>query len=379
MIAIAITDMAMESSKWHALLRQRLASSTAFTTKSCRSHVCTVSCQCQDLQQQHSTCSCSTVSLVLSNADLLEHILSHLRSAKDVTIAASVSSLWHLAANSTKIWLALCELNWPGSMLDELCCPREFCKRKLRAPRLWNTLEHSGIMFSAAYCPHGCPLLYDGLPIYLTPEQEEPATIYVRRIMQTKTLLSEPASRRFWHDWRLLLQKRVETQRVTNMELCDFSLIRRHLEEQRQMPAPEARRAESVEAAPFKTALIDGERVEVSNYLVTSPGIVQGGCAGHWLAGRIRRRIVPEDVILNLSHGAAIPRVPDLGDGQRHAWRAVAHDHTQVWIAKWRDPVCGSWRYVRAELETAYMRRRFWLATTCVHLGTEAGQHPCPP
>ena len=37
----------------------------------------------------------------------------------------------------------------------------------------WETLEHSGVLFPPDYTPHGVKMLYDGMPVDLTPEQEE--------------------------------------------------------------------------------------------------------------------------------------------------------------------------------------------------------------
>ena len=47
----------------------------------------------------------------------------------------------------------------------------------------WIHLEHAGVIFPPSYVPHHVPLVYDGKPITLTPEQEELATFYatVRR------------------------------------------------------------------------------------------------------------------------------------------------------------------------------------------------------
>lgn len=37
----------------------------------------------------------------------------------------------------------------------------------------WKTLRHNGLLFPPEYQPHGVKMLYDGVPVDLTPEQEE--------------------------------------------------------------------------------------------------------------------------------------------------------------------------------------------------------------
>lgn len=42
----------------------------------------------------------------------------------------------------------------------------------------WHYMEHTGVYFPPAYVPHGVKILYDGVPVDLTPEQEEIATFF---------------------------------------------------------------------------------------------------------------------------------------------------------------------------------------------------------
>ena len=42
---------------------------------------------------------------------------------------------------------------------------------------------------------------------------------------------------------------------------------------------------------------------------------------------------MPEDVTINISKGAPLPPVPDMGDGKKHKWGEVRHVHVFWW---WR-------------------------------------------
>jgi len=96
--------------------------------------------------------------------------------------------------------------------------------------------------------------------------------------------------------------------------------------------------------APTSTALVDGKPQPVAPFAVDRPGIFRGRNATATMSGRVRRRIVAEDVTLNLGPGAPTPPVP-AGCGK--AWGGVVRDPKVDWIASWRDPVTGVVKYAR--------------------------------
>jgi hypothetical protein len=58
------------------------------------------------------------------------------------------------------------------------------CRRShAQAPPLpdgtkWRTMEHNGVVFPPPYKPHGVRMLYNGVPVDLSPAEEEAATFY---------------------------------------------------------------------------------------------------------------------------------------------------------------------------------------------------------
>ena len=68
--------------------------------------------------------------------------------------------------------------------------------------------------------------------------------------------------------------------------------------------------------------------------------------------GKLARRVLPEDVILNLGKGSPVPPVPDLGNGRVHAWGGVLCDPTVRWLARWVDPLSGQQKYAFLPVET---------------------------
>ena len=60
----------------------------------------------------------------------------------------------------------------------------------------WRTLEHAGVLFPPEYEPHGVRMLYDRVPVDLTPEEEEVATFFAV-MKDTGALLCCVGGRRF--------------------------------------------------------------------------------------------------------------------------------------------------------------------------------------
>lgn len=84
---------------------------------------------------------------------------------------------------------------------------------------------------------------------------------------------------------------------------------------------------------------IDGRRETVSSWRIEQPGVFIGR-GDHALRGVFRRRIMPEDITLNLDEQAPIPRLPR---GRR--WGGVVHQQGAYWLWAWVDPVLDKMKY----------------------------------
>lgn len=51
--------------------------------------------------------------------------------------------------------------------------------------------------------------------------------------------------------------------------------------------------------------------------------------------GKLKRRIKPSDITINIGKGAPIPECPIPGE----SWKEVKHDNTVTWLAFWNDPI----------------------------------------
>lgn len=71
---------------------------------------------------------------------------------------------------------------------------------------------------------------------------------------------------------------------------------------------------------------------KISNYLVEPPGIFRGR-GEHPKSGRIKKRILPEDVVLNLGFNDPVPICELPG----HSWGDIVNNNEATWIAQYRD------------------------------------------
>ena len=91
--------------------------------------------------------------------------------------------------------------------------------------------------------------------------------------------------------------------------------------------AEEKKRVKAEQAAAeekYCWATIDGRRERVGNYKVEPPGLFRGR-GEHPKMGRIKKRIMPEDIIINIGKGAKVPE-PLSG----HRWKQVIHNDTSL-------------------------------------------------
>ena len=85
-------------------------------------------------------------------------------------------------------------------------------------------------------------------------------------------------------------------------------------------------------AAKMQFALFNGNLERVGNSAMEIPGIFRGR-GEHPHAGKLKSRIVPEYVTLNVGQDAPIP----VCDIPGHAWKSVVSRREATWLASFRD------------------------------------------
>jgi DNA topoisomerase-1 len=238
----------------------------------------------------------------------------------------------------------------------------------------WTTFSHNGVLFPDPYIPHKVPLIYDGKKIVLDPESEEYATIYAK-FTDTEYVKNKIFNKNFFSDWKKYLKKGGFNE-ITDLEKCDFSLILKHLLEKKDIKAnmskekkEKLKEQKDKEEEKYKFALVDGKEQPTGNFRIEPPGIFLGrGC--HPLAGKIKERVFPEDIIINIDEQSKIPPMPSFYKNEK--WKDVIHDNTLIWLASWKDNITGKMKYVwlgaKSDFKAKSDQHKFDLARKLVKL-----------
>lgn len=191
-----------------------------------------------------------------------------------------------------------------------------------------------------------------GKTIRLTPEQEEMAVAWAKK-MGTPYVEDPVFAENFHKDLSKRLGFQVKWGDVDFSEVCRYvEEERRRREslsrEERKRLAEKRKRVREANKERYGYAWVDGERVEVANYIV-EPSCIFMGRGDHPLRGRWKEGPREEDIELNLSPDA--PKPPG-------NWKGVIWKPGALWIARWRDKLTGKMKYVWLSESAAIKQRR---------------------
>ena len=91
---------------------------------------------------------------------------------------------------------------------------------------------------------------------------------------------------------------------------------------------------------PYLFAMVDGRKEKAGNFRAEPPGLFRGR-GEHPKKGTLKKRLRPEDIILNIGPNAEIP-VPNIPG----KWQGVQNDNTVTWLAHWKENVNNQAKYV---------------------------------
>ena len=185
------------------------------------------------------------------------------------------------------------------------------------------------------------------------------------KYIDTDYIQNKTFNRNFWNDWKKLLGKDNE---INNLEDCDFSEYKQILIDEKQIQKniilannlintsseentnePNIIESEisrisynidAKEEEKYKTAIVDGKPQPVGNYRMEPPGIFLGR-GDNPKIGKIKPRVYPEDVTLNLGKEAKVPETL-----KGHKWGKIVHDRHAEWLASWKDMITGKTKYL---------------------------------
>ncbi|KAJ6037345.1 hypothetical protein N7540_001624 [Penicillium herquei] len=220
----------------------------------------------------------------------------------------------------------------------------------------WTTLEHNGVVFPPPYepLPKNVKLKYNGVPVTLHVDAEEVAGFFGSMLNSTHNVENPVFQKNFFADFKDIIKKtggakdaqgnKVDIKEFTK---CDFKPIFEFYDAQREekrnlSPAEKKKnKAEKDEQeAAYQFCTWDGRKQKVGNFRVEPPSLFRGR-GEHPKTGRVKTRVLPEQITINIGKEATVPPPPP-----GHNWKEVKHDQEGTWLAMWQENINGNYKYV---------------------------------
>jgi DNA topoisomerase I len=214
----------------------------------------------------------------------------------------------------------------------------------------WTIFRHNGPFFPEEYKPHKIPVIINGKSIILSRLAEEYITLYAN-YLDTEYIKNNKFKTNFFNDFK----KTLGDIKVNSIDDIDMRDIKKHLdnvkERRKNLSKEEKIRIKEKNdkiQEPYKYCVIDGTQQKVGNYRIEPPGIFMGR-GTHPKLGKIKKRINPEDVTINIDKNSPIPKPNVPG-----RWKKVIHDDNVIWLATWTDIISNKNKYVFTSMESIF-------------------------
>uniref|UniRef100_UPI00398F309B DNA topoisomerase I, mitochondrial-like isoform X2 n=1 Tax=Pristiophorus japonicus TaxID=55135 RepID=UPI00398F309B len=225
----------------------------------------------------------------------------------------------------------------------------------------WMFLEHKGPLFAPKYerLPLGVDFCYNGNKMKLSLAAEEVATFFSKMLDHEYTT-KDVFRQNFFNDWRKEMNDH-EKKLITNLKKCDFSNLHRYFTEKTEarklLPKEEKQKLKLEQDAiteAYGYCVMDGHRERIANFKIEPPGLFRGR-GNHPKMGKLKKRIMPEDVIINCSKDSKIPVPPE-----NHVWKEVRFDNKVTWLASWTENVQGLIKYIMLNPSSKLKGEKDW-------------------
>lgn len=220
----------------------------------------------------------------------------------------------------------------------------------------WRTLEHNGVVFPPPYesLPKNVKMRYDGTPVSMAPDAEEIAGFFGAMLNSTHNVENPTFQKNFFRDFQKMLDETGGAKdrhgakvNIKEFTKCDFQPIFDYYDGQRAekkaLPAAEKKRLKAEKdaaEAPYLYCMWDGRKQKVGNFRVEPPGLFRGR-GEHPKTGRVKKRVEPEQITINIGKNANVPIPPE-----GHRWKEIKHDTEGTWLAMWQENINGAYKYV---------------------------------
>ncbi|XP_033181143.1 DNA topoisomerase I, mitochondrial isoform X2 [Mastacembelus armatus] len=225
----------------------------------------------------------------------------------------------------------------------------------------WKFLEHKGPYFPPEYhpLPDNVHFYYNGKKVKLSLAAEEVA-VFFGQMLDHEYTTKKVFRNNFFIDWRKEMTDE-ERLLIEDLDKCDFGEIhamhKAKVEARKNMTKEEKlalREANQKITDEYGYCLLDHHKERVGNFKIEPPGLFRGR-GNHPKQGMLKKRLQPEDIIINCSKESCIP-VPPAG----HRWKEIRHDNTVTWLASWTENIQGSFKYVMLNANSKLKGEKDW-------------------
>lgn len=220
----------------------------------------------------------------------------------------------------------------------------------------WTTLEHNGVIFPPEYepLPKNVKLRYNGVPVNLHRDAEEVAGFFGAMLNSTHNVENPTFQKNFFNDFTEILKKtggatdkdgnKVQIKEFSKLDFKPiFEYYHARNEEKKARPSAEKKAEKAAKdaiEAPYLYCTWDGRKEKVGNFRVEPPGLFRGR-GEHPKTGKVKSRVLPEQITINIGKEAMVPTPPE-----GHKWKEVKHDNKATWLAMWQENINGAYKYV---------------------------------
>uniref|UniRef100_A0A3Q1IVH2 DNA topoisomerase I n=1 Tax=Anabas testudineus TaxID=64144 RepID=A0A3Q1IVH2_ANATE len=217
----------------------------------------------------------------------------------------------------------------------------------------WKFLEHKGPVFAPPYdpLPSNVKFYYDGKPMKLSPEAEEVATFFAKMLDHEYTT-KDIFRKNFFKDWRKEMTSE-EKAIITDLKKCNFSDMSEYFKAQSEARKKIKEENERI-LQEYGFCIMDNHRERIANFRIEPPGLFRGR-GDHPKMGMLKRRIRPQDIIINCSKDSKHPEPPP---GTK--WKEVRHDNKVTWLVSWTENIQGSIKYIMLNPSSRIKGEKDW-------------------
>ena len=207
----------------------------------------------------------------------------------------------------------------------------------------WKKLEHNGILFPPDFETKKIKIKIKGESVDLDINQEEMVYQWAKK-KDTPYAQDKVFQKNFLTDFAKTFGKKYKKLELDDVDFKNaFNLVDKEKDAKELLTKEEkkalaAKRKELREEmkVKFGTGKMDGNQVEIANYMAEPPGIFIGR-GEHPLRGKWKPKVTSKDVTLNLGKEAKVPA----GN-----WGKIVHDQESMWMASWTDFLTQKRKYV---------------------------------